>query len=70
MLYGAVHNGEHLFYEDKESQPGIAKFSNVWQLEKQRVEVTSFSFDHQTYDIYLQIQFLIMMLQLKWLEIK
>lgn len=51
ILYGAVHNGEHLFYEDKESQPGIAKFSNVWQLENKEWKlVTSFSFDHQTYD--------------------
>lgn len=51
LLYGAIHNGDHLFYEDKASQPGIAKFSNVWQLENGEWKlVTSFSFDHQAYD--------------------
>lgn len=51
VLYGAVHNGEHLFYEERESQPGIAKFSNVWQLENGEWKLTtSFSFDHQPYD--------------------
>ncbi|WP_367754929.1 serine hydrolase [Flavobacterium sp. WC2430] len=51
VLYGAVHNGEHLFYEERESQPGIAKFSNVWQLENGEWKLTtSFSFDHQAYD--------------------
>jgi CubicO group peptidase (beta-lactamase class C family) len=51
VLYGAVHNGEHLFYEKQESQPGIAKFSNVWQLENGEWKLaTSFSFDHQAYE--------------------
>jgi CubicO group peptidase (beta-lactamase class C family) len=51
ILYGAVHNGEHLFYEKQESQPGIAKFSNVWQLENGEWKLaTSFSFDHQAYE--------------------
>jgi hypothetical protein len=51
VLYGAVHNAEHLFYEKQESQPGIAKFSNVWQLENGEWKLsTSFSFDHQAYE--------------------
>jgi CubicO group peptidase (beta-lactamase class C family) len=49
-FYGAVHNGEHLFSERRESQPGIAKFTNVWQLENGQWKLaTSFSFDHQVY---------------------
>lgn len=51
VLYGAVHNGEHLFSEKRESQPGIAKFTNVWQLENGEWKLaTSFSFDHQAYE--------------------
>lgn len=51
VLYGAVHNGEHIFTEERESQPGIAKFTNVWQLENGEWKlVTSFSFDHQAYE--------------------
>jgi CubicO group peptidase (beta-lactamase class C family) len=51
VLYGAVHNGEHLFSEKRESQPGIAKFTNVWQLENGDWKLaSSFSFDHQAYD--------------------
>jgi CubicO group peptidase (beta-lactamase class C family) len=51
ILYGAIHKGEHIFSEKRESQAGIAKFNNVWQLENGEWKlVTSFSFDHQTYD--------------------
>ncbi|MFV8346483.1 serine hydrolase [Flavobacterium sp. ZB4P13] len=51
ILYGAVHNGEHLFSEKRESQPGIAKFTNVWQLENGKWKLaSSFSFDHQAYE--------------------
>lgn len=47
-LYGAVQNGEHKFSEKRESQGGIAKFTNVWQLENGEWKLTSsFSFDHQ-----------------------
>lgn len=50
ILYGAVHNGKHMFSEKRESQPGIAKFTNVWQLENGEWKLTtSFSFDHQAY---------------------
>lgn len=48
VLYGAVQNGEHKFSEKRESQGGIAKFTNVWQLENSEWKLnTSFSFDHQ-----------------------
>ncbi|WP_267740825.1 class A beta-lactamase-related serine hydrolase, partial [Myroides injenensis] len=48
VLYGAIHNGEHKFSEKRESQGGIAKFSNLWQLENGEWKLTaSFSFDHQ-----------------------
>lgn len=51
ILYGAVHNGEHLFSEKRENQAGIAKFTNVWQLENGEWKLaTSFSFDHQAYE--------------------
>lgn len=51
ILYGAVQNGEHLFSEKRETQAGIAKFTNVWQLEKGEWKLaTSFSFDHQAYE--------------------
>lgn len=48
VLYGAVQNGEHKFSEKRESQGGIAKFTNVWQFENGEWKLTtSFSFDHQ-----------------------
>ena len=48
VLYGAVQNGQHKFSEKRESQGGIAKFTNVWQLESGEWKLTtSFSFDHQ-----------------------
>lgn len=51
ILYGVVQNGEHLFSEKRESQAGIAKFTNVWQLENGEWKLsTSFSFDHQAYE--------------------
>lgn len=51
FLYGAVQNGQHLFSEERESQAGIAKFTNVWQLENGEWKLaTSFSFDHQAYE--------------------
>jgi hypothetical protein len=49
--------------------PGIA-ISNVWQLEKQRVEASySFSFDHQAHDNTTN-SILIMMLQLQMVRAK
>jgi hypothetical protein len=66
MLYGAVHNGEHLFYEDKKVNPEL-QFSNVWQLKNKEKLVTHLVLTKHEM-IILQIQFLIMMLQLKWLE--
>lgn len=51
ILYGAVQNGEHMFSEERETQAGIAKFTNVWQLEKGKWKLTtSFSFDHKVYE--------------------
>ncbi|CAM3607893.1 serine hydrolase domain-containing protein [Flavobacterium gelidilacus] len=51
ILYGAVQNGEHMFLEERETQAGIAKFTNVWQLEKGKWKLTtSFSFDHKVYE--------------------
>ena len=48
VIYGAVQNGEHKFSEKRESQGGIAKFTNVWQLENGEWKLTvSFSFNHQ-----------------------
>lgn len=48
ILYGAVQNGAHKFSEKRESQGGIAKFTNVWQLENDEWKLTSsYSFDHQ-----------------------
>lgn len=48
ILYGAVQNGEHQFSEKRESVAGIAKFTNVWQLENKEWKLTtSFSFDHK-----------------------
>jgi CubicO group peptidase (beta-lactamase class C family) len=52
ILYGAIQNGEHLFYESKESEPGSAKFSNVWMLENGDWKLTtSLSFGHQAYKV-------------------
>lgn len=51
ILYAAVQNGEHMFSEKRESQAGIAKFTNVWQLENNEWKLTtSFSFDHQAFE--------------------
>ncbi len=51
IIYGAVQNGEHMFSEKRESQAGIAKFTNVWQLESGEWKLaTSFSFDHQAFE--------------------
>ena len=51
ILYGAVQNGEHMFSEKRESQAGIAKFTNFWQLENGQWKLaTSFSFDHQAHE--------------------
>ncbi|MWB93091.1 serine hydrolase [Flavobacterium sp. GA093] len=51
VLYGAVQNGAHMFSEKWESQAGIAKFTNVWQLENGEWKLTtSLSFDHQPYE--------------------
>ncbi len=48
IFYGALHNGEHLFSEKRETVPGIAKFSNLWLLENGQWKLTeSFSYDHQ-----------------------
>ncbi|MRX46668.1 TonB family protein [Pedobacter puniceum] len=50
ILYGAIHNGVHIFSEKGESQKGIAKFTNMWLLENGNWKLTtSFSFDHQAY---------------------
>ncbi|WP_136666657.1 serine hydrolase [Flavobacterium sp. H122] len=50
VLYAAVQNGEHMFTEKRETQAGIAKFTNVWQLENGEWKLAvSFSFDHQAY---------------------
>lgn len=52
ILYGAIQNGEHLFYESEESEPGSAKFSNVWMLENGDWKLaTSLSFGHQAYKV-------------------
>jgi len=51
VLYAAVQNGEHMFSEKREIQAGIAKFTNVWQLENGEWKLaSSFSFDHQAYE--------------------
>ena len=50
ILYAAVQNGEHTFSEKRETEQGIAKFSNVWELENGEWKLSnSFSFDHQAY---------------------
>ncbi|MBA5791705.1 class A beta-lactamase-related serine hydrolase [Flavobacterium sp. xlx-214] len=47
-LYGVVQNGEHSFSEKRENQGGIAKFTNLWELENGEWKLKeSFSFDHQ-----------------------
>ncbi|WP_339835035.1 serine hydrolase [uncultured Flavobacterium sp.] len=52
ILYGAIHNGEHLFYESKVAEPGIAKFSNVWVLENDQWKLqTSLSYGHKAYEL-------------------
>lgn len=49
-LYGAVQNGKHMFSEKRESQAGIAKFTNIWLLENREWKLnTSYSFDHQAH---------------------
>ena len=49
-IYGAVHNGDHLFYESKDHQPGIAKFTNIWLLENNEWKLnSSISYNHQPY---------------------
>ncbi|WP_413533625.1 serine hydrolase [Empedobacter brevis] len=56
ILYGIVQNGEHKFSEQRESQAGIAKFSNVWKLENGNWKLReSFSFDHQPFSEEQQI---------------
>lgn len=51
ILYGAVHNGEHVFSEKRETQSGIAKFTNIWLLEAGVWKLSvSFSFDHKAYE--------------------
>lgn len=51
VLYAAIQNGEHLFSEKRESQAGIARFTNIWQLENGEWKLaTSFSFNHQAYE--------------------
>lgn len=48
VLYGAVQNGTHTFHEGGENQPGIAKFTHLWQLENGEWKLlNSISFDHQ-----------------------
>lgn len=50
VLYGAVQNGSHLFYDPTGTTPGIAKFSNVWQLESGSWKLAvSSSYDHKPY---------------------
>lgn len=57
ILYGAIQNGSHLFYESPESEPGIAKFSHVWYIKNDSWKLsTSLSFDHQPYSDYQQQQ--------------
>jgi CubicO group peptidase (beta-lactamase class C family)/gamma-glutamylcyclotransferase (GGCT)/AIG2-like uncharacterized protein YtfP len=51
ILYGAVQDGEHMFSEKRESEAGIAKFTNIWQLENGEWKLAiTFSFDHQAYE--------------------
>lgn len=49
VIYGAIQNGEHLFYENPENKPSAAKFTNVWMLENGEWKLTaSLSFDHKS----------------------
>lgn len=51
VLYAAVQNGVHMFYEAPGSQPGIARFTHLWKLEQGAWKLaTSLSFDHQAYE--------------------
>ena len=51
IVYGAIQNGKHIFYETPDSQPGIAEFSNVWLLEGEDYKLTtSLSFNHGVYE--------------------
>lgn len=51
LLYAAVQNGAHIFSEKRESQAGIAKFTNVWEIQNGEWKLaTSISFDHKTYE--------------------
>ena len=55
IIYGAVQNGIHLFYDNTETTPGVAKFSHVWQLEDGTWKLTtSLSYDHQPYSKHSQ----------------
>jgi CubicO group peptidase (beta-lactamase class C family) len=55
IIYGAVQNGIHLFYDNAEITPGVAKFSHVWQLEDGTWKLTtSLSYDHQPYSKHSQ----------------
>lgn len=55
IIYGAVQNGIHLFYDNTEITPGVAKFSHVWQLEDGTWKLTtSLSYDHQPYSKHSQ----------------
>lgn len=50
-LFAAIHNEEHIFYESPNSEAGIAKFSNLWELEDYDWKlVPSLSFDHKEYE--------------------
>ena len=49
-LYGAIQQGAHLFYENGEAVPGIAKFTNLWLLEQGSWKLaSSLSYDHKAY---------------------
>lgn len=50
IIYGAVQDGTHLFYDNTENTPGIAKFSAIWELENGKWKlVISSSYDHKSY---------------------
>lgn len=49
VLYGAIQNGEHLFYETGLGLQSCAKFSHLWILENSKWKLkTGLSFDHQS----------------------
>jgi CubicO group peptidase (beta-lactamase class C family) len=55
IIYGAVQNGIHLFYDNTEITPGVARFSHVWQLEDGTWKLTtSLSYHHQPYSKHSQ----------------